>query len=150
MTSLAKIKLPPPSILDQTLEDAFPDVDPGEEPAGSLLLLQIKRPALKTKGGIRLTGNDQQTEYDNTKVAKVVAMGPLAFCSRETGKVWPEGRWVEVGDYIRISQHNVRTWTVPLPGTRGIGLEERVVFGYMDELHIQSKVRDPMATEAFF
>lgn len=149
MTALAKIKMPE-SILDQTIEAAFPAVDPGETPTGSKLLLQIKRPAFKTKGGIQLSGNDRQTEYDNTKVAKIIAAGPLAFCNRETGKEWPEGRWAQIGDYIRISQHNVQTWTVPLPGTRGIGIEERVVFGYMDELLMQSIVKDPMATEAFF
>jgi hypothetical protein len=151
VTTLAKIRLPAPTYeLDQSLEQAFPQVDPGETPAGSLLLLQIKHPALKTKGGIELTGNDLQTEYDNTKVAKVLAMGPVAFCSRDTGKLWPEGRWVEVGQYVRISQHNVRTWTVPIPGTRGIGKEQRVVLGYMDELHIQGIVKNPMSTEAFF
>lgn len=149
MTALAKMKMPE-RILDQSLADAFPAVDPGERPFGSLVLIQIKRPAFKTKGGVILSGNDQQTEYDNTKVAKVIALGPLAFCNRETGKSWPEGHWFKVGDYVRMSQHNATTWTVALPGTRGIGIEERVVFGYIDELHVRSLVNDPLATTAFF
>lgn len=149
MTTLANMKKPA-SILDQSITDAFPEVDPGERPCGSLILIQVKRPAFRTKAGIHLTESDRQTEYDNTKVAKVIAVGPLAFKSRETGAAWPEGRWFEVGDYIRLSQHNAQTWTVPLPGTRGIGLEERVVFGYMDELHVRGIVQDPMATQAFF
>jgi co-chaperonin GroES (HSP10) len=149
MTILANMKKPS-SILDQTLEAAFPDVDPGERPCGSLILIQVKRAATRTKGGLHLTSSDQQTEYDNTKVAKVIALGPLAFKNRETGVEWPERAWFKVGDYIRLSQHNATTWTVPLPGTRGIGIEERVVFGYMDELHVRGIVNDPMATEAFF
>jgi co-chaperonin GroES (HSP10) len=140
----------PPSILDQSLADAFPDVDPGESPCGSLILVQVKRPAFKTRGGIELTGNDQQTEYDNTKVAKVIKLGPLAFKNRDSGKDWPEGRWFDVGSYVRLSQHNLTTWTVPIPGTRGIGIEQRVVFGYIDELLIRGTVVDPLATQAFF
>jgi hypothetical protein len=149
MTSLAKMKLPE-KILDQTLDDAFPAVDPGEVPFGSLVLIQIKRPPFKTKGGILLGEGSQQTEYDNTKVAKVLALGPLCFKSRETGQDWPEGKWFQVGDYVRMSQHNATTWTVPMAGTRGIGIEERVVLGYMDELHVRGLVQDPLATQAFF
>lgn len=149
MTALAKMKLPSYQ-LDQTLDDAFPAVDPGESPYGSLVLVQMKRPALKTKGGIALTGNDAQTEYDNTKVAKVLRLGPVCFRNRETGAAWPEGAWFKEGDYIRLSQHNVRSWSVPVPGTRGIGKEERIVLGYIDELHVQGRVEDPLATQAFF
>jgi hypothetical protein len=149
VTDLKRMKMPE-SILDQSIDQAFPTVDPGETPTGSLLLVQIKRPAFKTRGGIQLSSGDMQTEYDNTKVAKIIAAGPLAFCNRETGKAWVEGTWAKVGDYIRLSQHNVTSWTVPLPGTRGLGLEERVVFGYIDDLLIRSTVNDPMATEAFF
>src|SRR5271166_2556583 len=138
------------AILDQTLEDAFPAVEPGETPCGSLLLIQIKKPAFKTKAGLELTGSDQATEFDNTQVAKVLAMGPLAFHSRDTQKLWPEGRWVKVGEYIRVSQHNAKTWTVPMPGTRGATLQDRVTFGYLDDLLIQGIVKDPLATKAFF
>jgi co-chaperonin GroES (HSP10) len=140
----------PEAILDQTVADAFPDVDPGEVPFGNLVLVQIKRPPFRTKAGLHLTGNDQQTEYDNTKVAKVIALGPLCFKSRDTGTEWPEGRWFKQGDYVRLSQHNCTTWTVSMPGTRGVDIEERIVFGYIDELHIRSLVKDPMASKAFF
>jgi co-chaperonin GroES (HSP10) len=149
MTALAKMKAPA-AIIDQSIEDAFPEVDPGERPLGNLILIQIKRPAFRTKAGIHLTESDQQTEYDNTKVAKVIAIGPLAFRNRETGEIWPEREWFKVGDFIRFSQHNARTWTVAIPGTRGIGIEERIVLGYMDELQVQGLVTDPLATKAFF
>ena len=151
MTTLAKVKLPQPeSLIHQTMEDAFPDVDPGEKPLGSLVLLQIKRPATKTKSGFQLSGYDMETEFDNTKIAKVIAMGRLAFCSRTTGEQWPEGAWVKVGDYIRISQHNVGTWTIPMPGTRGTTIEDRITFGLMDDLQCKSIVDDPLKTKAFF
>jgi co-chaperonin GroES (HSP10) len=149
MTSVAKIKLPE-SILDQTLENAFPAIDPGETPFGSLVLVQIKRPPFRTKAGIHLTQDDLKTEYDNTSVAKVIAIGPMAFKSRDTGAPWPEGEWFKVGDYVRLSQHNVSTWTLPVPGTKGYGIEERIVVGYIDELHVRGLVSDPLATQAFF
>jgi co-chaperonin GroES (HSP10) len=149
MTAVSKMKLPE-SILDQTLETAFPAVIVGEKPFGNLVLVQIKQAAFKTKSGFMLTDADMKTEFDNTKVAKVLALGPLAFCSRDTGKEWPEGKWFNVGDYVRLSQHNVRSWTIPLPGTRGVGVDERIVVGYIDELHVQGLVDDPLATQAFF
>jgi co-chaperonin GroES (HSP10) len=137
-------------LLDQSLEDAFPNIDPGETPCGSLLLIQVRRAANKTKAGIVLTGADQATEFDNTHVAKVIKVGALAYHTRDDMKPWPEGAWVKEGDYIRFSQHNAKTWTVPLPGTRGIDISERVTFGYLNDLHVSGIVKDPLATKAFF
>jgi co-chaperonin GroES (HSP10) len=151
MTTLAKMKVPQPeSIIHQDMDDAFPDVQPGETPCGSLVLLQIKRPATKTKSGFQLSGYDMETEFDNTKIAKVIALGPIAYHSRTDGKPWPEGPWVKVGDFIRISQHNVGTWTVPMPGTRGATIEDRITFGLMEDHYAKSIVDDPLKTKAFF
>lgn len=148
MTTLKKMKTK--SLLDQSLASAFPDVDPGERPLGSLVLLQVKRAATKTVSGFILPEEAQKTEFDNTQVAKVIALGVLAFHSRDTGLPWPEGAWVKVGDYVRISQHNLKTWTVPIPGTGGKGQDERVTFAYIDDLHLAGEVDDPLAVKGFF
>lgn len=137
-------------MLSQTLEMAFPEVDPNEIPLGSKVLLQIKQPATKTTGGIVLSSYDIETEFDNTQVAKVLHVGPVAFRSRADLTPWPEGAWFMEGDYVRVSQHDGKRWTRPIPGTKGIGIEERVTFVLMEELHVASVVRDPLAARGFF
>lgn len=156
MTALNKLQSlkisaePLTALLSQTIEQAFPEVDPGERPCGSLLLVQIKQPAVKTKGGIELSNYDIETEFDNTKIAKVLALGPLAYHTRDKMEPWPEGAWTKIGEYVRISTHNAKQWTVALPGTRGASREDRITFGLIDDLLIGSIVNDPMATRAFF
>lgn len=134
-----------------TLQQYFPAVDPGEVPLGSLVLLQVKQ-AMTTYGtaNIVLTKTDIETEFDNTQVAKVIALGALAYKDRSTAQPWPEGAWVAVGQYVRISQHNGKRWTVPLPGTRGNSIEERITFVLIDDLHIASIIKDPLKVKAFF
>lgn len=79
------------------LSDAFPDADPGIVPCGSRLLVQIRSPRSKSKGGIILTNNDRDTELWNTQIGKVVSMGALAFCNRNTREPWPEGAGARPG-----------------------------------------------------
>lgn len=153
MTSITNIKIGKSdgkARLAQDLESAFPDVDPGETPLGQLVLLQVKQPANKTTGGILLSDHDIATEFDNTQVAKVIGLGKLAYHTRDTMKPWPEGAWVVVGDYVRISQHNGKRWTVPMPGTRGVSTGDRVTFVLIDDHHIASVVHDPLSVRAFF
>jgi co-chaperonin GroES (HSP10) len=146
--SITKLQLPKSD--EKKLSAAFPEVDPGERPLGQLVLLQVKQPMTKTDGGIVLTQSDIETEFDNTQVAKVIALGKLAYHTRDTMQSWPEGAWVAVGDYVRISQHNGKRWTKPIPGTRGSTVEERVTFVLIDDLHIASVIDDPLTVKAFF
>jgi len=154
MTSLKNVKqfsVPVNAWADEKLSAAFPSIEPGERPLGSLVLLQVRQ-AMTTYGDAKLvlTKNDIETEFDNTQVAKVLALGAVAYCSRETLVPWPEGAWVKVGDYVRISQHNGKRWTKAVPGTRGNSVEDRVTFVLIDDLHIASVIDDPMAVKAFF
>lgn len=148
MTSITQLKIPKIDV--KKLGAAFPEVDPGETPLGQLVLLQVKQAMLMTEGGIALTDSDVATEFDNTQVAKVIALGALAYHTRDTMQPWPEGSWVKVGDYVRISQHNGKRWTKPLPGKRGLTLDERVTFVLIDDLHIASIIHDPLTVKAFF
>ena len=74
-----------------SLDEAFPPCEPGVEPLGSRVLVQVRTPKSKTKGGIILTREVQETESYNTQVAKVLMIGPLAFKNRENMTPWPEG-----------------------------------------------------------
>ena len=94
-----------------SLEEAFPDVDPGIQPFGNLVLLQIRRPRKFMASGIELPSEARATEYYNTQVAKVLAVGPLCFTTvRNIGGEeklceWPEGPWFKVGDYVRAPKY---------------------------------------------
>ena len=89
--------------LYESEELAFPAVPVPFEPLGSVVLVMLRQPPLQRAGGaINLPHDARRTERDNTQVAKVVAVGPLAFKSRDTGTLWPEGAWCKVGDYVRV------------------------------------------------
>jgi hypothetical protein len=86
-------------------DEAFPQVRAGIRTVGHLLLVQIRQPLARTAGGIEIPSDQRKTDFDNTQVAKVLEIGPVAFKSRETGEYWPEGAWCKVGDYIRIAKY---------------------------------------------
>lgn len=86
----------------QTMEEAFPAVDPGCTPLGNRVMVQIRRTAAKTKSGLILVEETKETVKWNGQVARVHALGPIAFKNRETGIVWPEGMWAKAGDFIRV------------------------------------------------
>jgi co-chaperonin GroES (HSP10) len=155
MTSITKIKTS--QILSQTLEEAFPPVDPGTRPFGSLVLLQIKAAATKTKSGLVLQQNTIETESDNTRIAKVIALGPLAYHNRETMTPWPEGNWAKPGDYVRIGLYGGDRWKVLVEEVEsrdrnGNKVVEKIFaeFALLEDLVLKGEVTgDPLAQLAF-
>lgn len=95
-----------------SLEDAFPTVDPLHKALGEFAIFQIRAPKRKTAGGVHLIADVRETEHYNTQVAKVIHLGPLAFKNRETGESWPEGPWYAVGDFVRVPLHGGDRWMV--------------------------------------
>lgn len=125
-------------------EDAFPPVDPGVRPLGSRVLVQVRRPKRTTKGGIILAGETRDTELYNTQVAKVRALGPLAFRNRNTMEPWPEGQWISEGDYVRAPKYGGDRWSVSLPDG------EELVFVLFNDLDIVGAITgDPLSMKAF-
>lgn len=98
-----------------SLSDAFPEVNPHHRPFGEDVLVQIRTPRRMSKGGIVLPEDSRETEIWNTQVAKVVALGPVAFHNRETLAPWPEGAWCAVGDYVRVPKYGGDRWWVDAP-----------------------------------
>lgn len=124
--------------------DAFPPVDPGVQPFGSRVLCQIRRAKTKTKGGIILAGETRDTETWNTQVAKVITMGPLAFHNRNTMEPWPEGAWVNVGDFVRAPKYGGDRWSVRTEDG------EEILFVIFNDLDLLGKITgDPLAMKAF-
>ncbi len=128
---------------------AFPSVEPGAKPLGGRILVQLRRTKKRTTGaGIILVEETKETEKWNNMVAKVIAIGPIAFCHRDTMQPWPEGSWVSVGDYIRVPKWGGDRWEVKIPGEDD--LEDPALFMILNDHEVIAKVTgDPLAMRAF-
>lgn len=132
------------------VDEAFPPCDPGVQPFGSRVLLQIRSPKKKTKGGIILPDEARETEHYNTQTAKVLACGPLAFKNRSTGEKWPEGAWAEPGDFVRIPRYGGDRWSVKPTNFDPNGDVEEAIVVIFNDLDLLAKVTgDPLAVKAF-
>lgn len=128
---------------------AFPSVEPGAKPLGGRILVQLRRTKSKTSSaGIILVEETKETEKWNNMVAKVIEIGPIAFCHRDTMKPWPEGSWCQVGDYIRVPKWGGDRWEVKIPGEDD--KEDPALFMILNDHEVIAKVTgDPLAMRAF-
>lgn len=128
-----------------SLDEAFPACDPGVEPYGSRVLVQIRTPKKKTAGGIILTTETRETDAWNTQIAKVLVVGKLAFKNRSTMEPWPEGSWCSPGDFVRVPKYGGDRWTVKTADG-----EDEALLVIFNDLDIIGKVTgDPLAMKAF-
>lgn len=128
----------------ENVDEAFPACDPGVQPFGSRVLIQIRTPKTKTKGGILLTSDLRETEVYNTQVGKVLSVGTLAFKNRNTMDPWPEGSWCVPGDFVRVPRYGGDRWTV-----KAADGDEAIVVIFND-LDLVGKITgDPLAVKAF-
>lgn len=137
MNAVAKVNF------DQTLEEAFPDVNPGMAPLGERVLLQIRTEPTKTKSGLILSNNARATMGDNCQVAKVIALGNLAFKNRSTGESWKEGAWYGVGDYVRVPKYLGDRFTV------AVSEDVKVEFTTLKDHEVLGTVSDPLAMRGY-
>jgi co-chaperonin GroES (HSP10) len=128
---------------------AFPSVDPGAQPLGGRVLVQLRRSRKKTtKAGIVLVEETKETEKWNTQVAKVIAVGPLAFRHRDSMNPWPEGSWCAVGDFIRVPKWGGDRWEVKVPGEDH--LEDPALFMIVNDHEVIARITtNPLETKAF-
>ena len=127
------------------LREAFPAVDPGAVPVGGRILVQWRQVRKTvTSSGIVLVEETKETEKWNTQVAKVISIGPLAFKKRDSLEPWPEGNWVQVGDYVRMPKWGGDRWEVP------INADENALFSIFNDHEVIAKVTgDPLKVKAF-
>jgi len=128
---------------------AFPAVEPGAVPLGGRILVQLRRTKKKsTSSGIILVEETRETEKWQNMVAKVLAIGPIAFKHRDTMQPWPEGTWCEVGDYIRVPKWGGDRWEVQVPGEDAF--EDPALFMVLNDHEVIAKLTgDPLAMKAF-
>jgi co-chaperonin GroES (HSP10) len=86
-------------------QECFPNVDPGVEILGDRVLVQLRREKTTSKGGILLVDETRQTLRFNETVAKVRAIGNLAYKSPDDLTPWPEGPWCKEGDLVRTIKY---------------------------------------------
>lgn len=128
----------------ESIEEAFPEVNPGLVPFGARVLVQIRTPKKKSAGGILLGAETQETELWNTQVAKVIAFGPVAFRNRDTLEKWPENEWCKVGDFVRVPKYGGDRWFVP------VRQDEQALFCLFKDLDLIGAVTiDPLSVVAF-
>jgi co-chaperonin GroES (HSP10) len=127
------------------LQEAFPVVDPGAIPLGARVLVQLRKAKKRmTQSGIILPEETRDTERAQNPVAKVIAMGPLAFKKRDTMEPWVEGIWCEVGDYLRVPKWTGDRWTVPH------GDDENVEFMVLNDHEVIARITgNPLEVRAF-
>ena len=135
---------------------AFPVVDPGFEPFGSRVIVQIRSPKLYSPGGIKYPDEVIETEKWNTQIGKIVALGPVAFRNRTTLEQWPEGDWCKVGDYVRIPKFNQDKWHIerPIKLKSSLGGEfdatEQVLFMLINDMDLLAKkIGNPLEVKAY-
>lgn len=144
------MKMNEPEAFNQAeLDWAFPVVDPGADPLGGRILVQLRRTKKKTAGaGIILVEETKETEKWQNMVAKVLKIGPLAFKNRDTMQGWPEGSWCAVGDYIRVPKWGGDRWEVAVPGEDE--LEDKALFMVLNDHEVIAKLTgNPLAMKAF-
>jgi co-chaperonin GroES (HSP10) len=133
---------------EAALQEAFPAVDAGAVPVGGRILVQWRQ-AKKTvtSSGIVLVEETKETEKWNNQVAKVIGIGPLAFKKRDSLEPWPEGNWIEVGDYVRMPKWGGDRWEV-VYGDKALG--QVALFSIFNDHEVIAKVTgDPLEVKAF-
>jgi co-chaperonin GroES (HSP10) len=135
-------------IVEQTLEEAFPVVEPLMAPYGARVLVQLRAVKEKvTNSGIVLVEETKETEKWNTMIGKVIAIGPLAFRKRESMEPWPEGAWAQVGDFVRVPKWGGDRWEVDFEEGSNKG---KALFTFFNDHELIGKVTgDPLAIKAF-
>lgn len=147
----------------RSMEEAFPNVNPGLEPCGYMGIFQIRHPKTKTKGGIILAGEDRKTEHYNTQVAKVIALGPWCFQSlketpdgtRDVLVSWPGGAWFRVGSYVRVPRYGGDRFAVSFQrdetAEQGekVTVKDQVIFAIFKVKDILGIAADPLAGMAY-
>lgn len=128
------------------IEEAFPKVEPGMIPVGNRVLIQIRQPKRKSKGGIILSDDTRDTEKDVTQIAKVINLGSLAYRNNTTMDHWPEGKWCDVGSFIRIPRYIGERWSVKF----GAEPDDFVTFGIVRDTDVIGVVTvDPTEIVAY-
>jgi co-chaperonin GroES (HSP10) len=125
------------------LNTAFPNVVPGVRPLGPRVLVQLRTVRERTSSGIVMVNDTRDFNKSITQLARIISLGPIAFCNRSTGERWPEGVWANVGDFVRIPKHGGDRFERKIPGEK----DETAIFVTIQDHEILSIVEPEAFTE---
>lgn len=126
-------------------ELSFPSADPLQSPLGQQVMVQLRTPRKKSRGGIVFSAETRDAEKWNTQIGLVIAVGPVAFHRRDTLALWPEGAWCRPGDFIRTPLHGGDKWEVPVEGQ-----DDGALFAFFRDLDLLGMVTgDPLSIKAY-
>jgi co-chaperonin GroES (HSP10) len=128
-------------MISEALVEAFPSVNPGVNPLGTRVLVQLRTVKAKTASGIVLVEDTKSFNKATTQLAKVISFGPIAFKNRATGEAWPEGTWVEKGQFVRIPKWGGDRFERKIQGT-----DDTAIFCIFSDHELIARV-DPEAFE---
>lgn len=121
------------------ISDGYPECPVPVFPCGERVLLQIRVPKKKTKGGIYIAETARDTEKWNEQNAKIIAWGPLAFRNRTTLEPWPDYNSYKVGAFVRIPLYGGDKIEVPI-SKNDDGAMEFALFVIRKDFEIISRV----------
>lgn len=104
------------------LDEAFPSVEPGVQPLGARVLVQLRTVRSKTASGIVLVDDTKQFNKVSTQLGVIRSMGPIAYCDRANGEQWKEGAWVQPGQFVRVPKYGGDRFERKIPGTEDTAL----------------------------
>lgn len=126
---------------------AFPKVSPGQAPLGGRVVVQLRR-IKKTSGRIIIVDETKENEKWNNMIGMIVAVGPLAYKSRETMESWPEGAWAQVGDFVRVPRWGGDRWERRVSNEESN--EDPVLFMTINDHEVIAKITDdPLSFKAY-
>jgi hypothetical protein len=144
------------SRIEQSIDEAFPSVPgaPGVRPSGDRVIVQLRLPKAKTQGGIILPDDTKDAAADSCQIAKIVAIGPIAYRHRElkAGQelqadglppYWPEGAWVKEGEFARVPKYINDYWFLTAEDGRP------VKFGTIRDMDVIGPVDDPLMIASY-
>ena len=117
---------------DEYIAAHFPEVVPGARPCGNQVLVQLRTLKSASKGGIVLVNDTKDFNNGNTQIARVVDLGHIAYKDRNTGEVWREGAWAEIGDIVIVPRWGGFRFEVPIPGT-----EDKAIFAIFEDFNLK-------------
>lgn len=121
---------------DEFVEAYFPVVDPGREPLGNKITVQLQL-VKKKVGNIILASDTQDFNKNATVVCRVVKVGQIAYKDRSTGSEWKEGAWCNPGDVVLMPRWGGSNRVeIPLPDDP----EQTVIFATYNDFDVLDKV----------
>lgn len=129
--NLAQVKETRKITKEEYIKEHFPEIEPGGNPSGAQILVQLR--TIKSKvGSIYLPDETRDFNNGNTQIGRVVKVGQIAFRNRETGELWTEGAWAQVGDIVVMPKWGGFRFEIPIPDS-----DDKAIFCVYDDISVK-------------